>query len=414
MSALGHPPQTSELAKAANRALEQRLRYADWPDGLKSAYNADCVEEDRDALRFHQIIGLIITFASCAIDWWSIPDQAELGLVLRLTLVVPLAVCLVLFASRLPVWQLKLGTALTLTIFAAIVTHLASFADPATATRYTMATSFMLGMGVLMLPFRRNELAGFVVLFVATTLLAAIWPNPIAQLLVVEHMMVNALVAGGTLILALRMNELKRRNFLLKFKDRFNSLELQENNRVLRQLSEIDALTGLANRRAFTNAFNAQFKCAANETDRQISLMMIDLDRFKLLNDTHGHQAGDRALRHVARYLQTAFQDIDGTVARFGGEEFVAVLRCRSIGEAEDVAETIRAGIAELEIPTTRDQRLRITTSIGLASSGIGAVVDLSQLTARADRALYAAKDRGRNQVVLSERIELRVDRLID
>lgn len=412
MTAAAGLPQRSQLEQAVHAAVAQRQRFAAWPEELKQAYFDDQEADASQDLRHQQAIGLAITLLSSALDWVAIPHMAGTGLILRLAMIVPVALLVIALAPRMKLWHLKLATTYTLVAFAAVVMHLASYGDPATATRYTMATSFLLGMGVLLLPYRDFELAMFAGLFTAVTIIAGLWPNPIPSFLIIEHVVLTALVAGGTLVIALRTGELRRSAFLFGLRDGFAQAELEQNVRILRELSESDVLTGLPNRRAFRSTFDSRFVNGRRGPDEAVTVMMIDLDHFKSFNDRHGHQAGDRALRAVGRCLEQCFGGSRGAIARFGGEEFIAAFTSTSIHEAERIGEQVRAAISALQVKVRRNASVPLSASIGIASTGPGAVVDLGELTARADRALYRAKREGRNRVVVSERIELRVDRL--
>ncbi|MCL4673285.1 MAG: GGDEF domain-containing protein [Sphingomonadaceae bacterium] len=406
------PHQRSELEQAVHAAVEQRQRFSAWPAVLRQAYHDEQEDGARQELRHQQAIGLGVTLLSSGLDWVAIPHMASQGLVLRLALIVPFALMVIVLAPRMKLWHLKLATTYTLVAFAGLVMFLASHGDPATATRYTMATSFLLGMGVLLLPYRDFELAMFAGLFTAVTIIAGLWPNPIPSFLIIEHIVLTALVAGGTLVIALRTGELRRRAFLFGLRDSFAQAELEQNVRILRELSESDVLTGLPNRRAFRSTFDSRFMHDRRGPDEAVTVMMIDLDHFKSFNDRHGHQAGDRALRAVGLCLEECFSGSRGAIARFGGEEFIAAFTSTSIHEAERTGEQVRAAIGALQVTVRHNASVPLSASIGIASTGPGAVVDLGELTARADRALYRAKREGRNRVVVSERIELRVDRL--
>lgn len=405
-------PGRSALEEAVQGAIAKSLPFRSWPGNLKQEFVRTIEDTDRQSLLFQQTIGLVVAFLTCAIDLWSIPEEAGRGLVLRALLILPVAAAIIAFCDKLTLRQLKLGTTYTITAFGALVMHLASFADPETAARYTMAASILLGMGILVLPLRTHEAALFALVFIASTIIAGIWPNPIPSGALIEHSLLILIIGGGGFAITLRLNDLKDRNFLLDLRDRFSRSTLEQTNLVLRELAEKDELTGLPNRRSFHSVFEAEFLKGRTDQDVQTTLMMIDLDSFKKFNDDHGHQAGDRALQVVSRYLDDVFSDIDGTVARFGGEEFVAIFRCATVREAEAIGNKIRSEISELVVPVCRHQTARVTTSIGIASVGSGSDFKLSDLTARADRALYAAKSSGRNRVVVSEHIELRVDRL--
>lgn len=156
----------------------------------------------------------------------------------------------------------------------------------------------------------------------------------------------------------------------------------------LLHLANTDELTGLNNRRALLDIFDG-----LDGTDR--ALLVIDIDNFKSVNDSHGHLAGDNVIRHVAQHLRSAIRSGD-LVCRYGGEEFAAIIRAKDVAEAIAAAERIR-----LDIESTRVRigqlALQVTVSVGVAWMGKDA--DYTNSFDAADHALYKAKRSGRNQV---------------
>jgi len=153
-----------------------------------------------------------------------------------------------------------------------------------------------------------------------------------------------------------------------------------------------DPLTGIPNRRAFDREMSRRLP-EFRRMGTPLSLVMIDVDFFKKFNDTHGHQAGDEVLRCVARVLKETVRDMD-LPARFGGEEFAAILPTARIDVAKQVAERIRIAIENARIEF-QGVELRVTASIGVAE--ICTADDKDSLVQRADQGLYAAKKGGRN-----------------
>ncbi len=166
----------------------------------------------------------------------------------------------------------------------------------------------------------------------------------------------------------------------------------------VRKESLTDGLTGLPNRKNFDRTLDKTFE-KFNEDSERFSLLVLDIDHFKSFNDTYGHQVGDRVLMLLARVLQDHATE-NFFPARFGGEEFVAIASKMSIEEATKAAESIREGIASKEIinKTTGERLGQITVSIGVAE--IKDDERIGQLVERADKAMYAGKKGGRNQVV--------------
>jgi diguanylate cyclase (GGDEF)-like protein len=187
--------------------------------------------------------------------------------------------------------------------------------------------------------------------------------------------------------------------------------QLQLANQVLHQLSTHDGLTGVANRRQFDEVLLVEWRRAARISG-PISMIMVDIDHFKLFNDEYGHQAGDDTLKEVAYALQDSVQRAGDLIARYGGEEFTIILPGTELTEATRLAETIRKAVEERKIRHALSIAFRfVTVSVGVAT--VYALRDGSpaELVAAADRALYAAKRGGRNRVEVAKPHGAGVDR---
>ena len=160
-----------------------------------------------------------------------------------------------------------------------------------------------------------------------------------------------------------------------------------------------DALTRLLNRRFLPTILRREIALQAN-TGRQFAVLMIDLDHFKAINDTHGHEAGDRALKHVASLLVENTRGSD-YLFRFGGEEFVVVLGSVSLDDAMAIAEGLRHAIASSPVVLADGGSLELSASLGVAVQD--GHPDYERVLARADAAMYQAKRGGRNRVVLAD-----------
>ncbi|TIM66541.1 MAG: PleD family two-component system response regulator, partial [Mesorhizobium sp.] len=164
------------------------------------------------------------------------------------------------------------------------------------------------------------------------------------------------------------------------------------------EMAVTDPLTGLHNRRYLDSHLQTLFDRAVARR-RPLSVMITDLDRFKTVNDTHGHDGGDEVLREFARRLRKNVRGID-LACRFGGEEFVVVMPDTDGAVAEKVAERIRAEIAQMPFAVGQDGKtIEVTVSVGV-SSVLKGVDSVAGLMKRADLALYEAKSAGRNRVV--------------
>lgn len=176
--------------------------------------------------------------------------------------------------------------------------------------------------------------------------------------------------------------------------------QLRANYRESLSMAVTDGLTGLYNRRYFDVHIRRQLT-HATESEKTFALLMIDVDHFKAVNDTHGHEAGDEVLVELAKRVMAAVRNVD-MVARLGGEEFVVVMPDSDAEVAVAVAERLRRAVAGQPVPRKAGgDPLDVTASIGVAVYTPDGDDD-SELLARADKAMYEAKRRGRNQVYLA------------
>lgn len=179
------------------------------------------------------------------------------------------------------------------------------------------------------------------------------------------------------------------------------ALKLGETLSQLRQLAQRDELTKLLNRREFSRILNEEWDRTVR-FKRPFALVMVDIDHFKKINDTHGHQVGDEVLRHVASLLAGQVRNVD-RVARYGGEEFALIM---IETDGKNAAEHIkRLGVLLAETPCVVESKnltVEVTLSAGVATS-IGDATSALDLVEVADKALYAAKKGGRNRIVMAD-----------
>lgn len=184
-----------------------------------------------------------------------------------------------------------------------------------------------------------------------------------------------------------------------KVQERTNELEVA--NKKLADLSTTDALTGIRNRRYFDHVLERDFNRAHREKE-QLAILMLDIDHFKKVNDDHGHQVGDEALRRVAMVLTDVIHRTTDVIARYGGEEFAIILPNTDLEGAQIVAEEIRQRVAEEKVNSV-DSEFSVTVSIGVMGDEPSIKNKNADLWLReADSALYMAKAAGRNKVVIS------------
>ena len=171
--------------------------------------------------------------------------------------------------------------------------------------------------------------------------------------------------------------------------------ELELSNKQLNTLAATDPLTQIRNRRSFFDIAEKYYSIAIR-TKEALSLLMIDLDHFKSVNDKYGHASGDEVLKEFTRIVQKQLRESD-LFARYGGEEFVIVLANTGIDGAENLAEKIRSAV-EANFLITEKNEIQVTVSIGISELG-KKDVSLEDILYRADKALYLAKEKGRNRI---------------
>lgn len=175
--------------------------------------------------------------------------------------------------------------------------------------------------------------------------------------------------------------------------------ELEDVNKKLAEQNTLDALTGIKNRAYFDKKYFAEFKRSRRE-QTPLSILMIDIDHFKSVNDNYGHLVGDDCIRFVALTLTQHLHRPSDDACRYGGEEFSLILPATDESGAKSLAEKIRAFIEQHPIPTPSVD-VKVTISIGIASGVISSDIDEAEFLDKADKALYQAKQGGRNQVVV-------------
>ena len=214
--------------------------------------------------------------------------------------------------------------------------------------------------------------------------------------------LIPLLLAAG--MLQLRMLGARRREGELLRLVEAKTVELRRANAELLQLSSIDPLTGLANRRVFDRILSNECARLKRTGGGAVSLLVLDVDHFKALNDSKGHQQGDRYLVLLGAELTRIARRQTDTAARCGGEEFALILPGTIALDAACIAESVRSAILALNLPHPASPTAPILTiSIGVATATRDWLNAPQELVAAADAALYAAKRNGRNRVEVAQ-----------
>lgn len=322
-----------------------------------------------DALVIAQVAMLL---AVVLVRWgarWLL-DRGQEGSPWGLVLQVTFSLCYLTFGAFASILDVRVGNGIATFMLICIATSVVSLMGP------------WWSLGVFGVAFGVFELA-LLALQVDKTLMASFQLQAISAVCMAQGISVIVMYQYSRTVLLRR--QLTRTNEALVAKQQ----ELQF-------LAERDTLTGLYNRRQFMKLAQAELMNPALAPP-QISMVMVDLDHFKAINDTYGHPVGDEVLQRVAKQLTEGTRTSD-VVARVGGEEFVVLLGGTDAASARVVAQKLCATLHAHPLQL-QHMELAVTASFGVTSVALGRGADLSALYASADRALYAAKHQGRNRV---------------
>jgi len=379
------------ITAPSSARLDRLLRFeADIEAAYEQQTGAHRVAELRQSIA----VGLFIYNVYNLTSIFLLPDILGLSVVLRIGGVTPVSVFLMWLVGRVDAtlreWVITIGVinAFALPVFL----FYWSDADLSAFTFGELPLTLVFGNMLLMLRFRRAivfTMAAFALAAAAAVAKAGL-PADLKTALVIQ-------IATGAFfsLYANWRSETNRCGSFLRELDARNAADIANQwSKTFEDLSLTDALTGLPNRRALDNDLAARFN-----QDRSITVMMVDIDHFKLFNDHYGHPAGDDCLRQFARCLLDVAHDAKASVARFGGEEFTVVSQDLSELEAARLALRIVEAIRALKIahPARTDGCQVITASVGVARVESARIASRQAVLARADDALYLAKSRGRN-----------------
>jgi diguanylate cyclase (GGDEF)-like protein len=379
--------------KAIDDAIGARNRLLRFPPKLEAIFERDTGPQRCRELIVRAYIGIVIYDLFAFADWWATPQLFWTALWLRLAFFTPVALVLTatLYAYPRAFFRESIMCIGGGAIAVATIVYLMAVSGKAPqATLHESMTLVILFLTVVQ-RIRFSYLAPTCLGFLAVHVfaLARFYDYSFGQQVAIN------MVFGATVIFALvasyTMERDLRLHYLLSLRDRRQNLELD-------RMSRRDALTGLGNRRFLEETLAAYEQ--ADALGEQLSIVLFDVDHFKLFNDSAGHQAGDLCLKRVAGIVQAELRGQADHAFRFGGEELIVVLPNTVLPKAIGVAERIRQAVESAAIPhPALAAGSVVTASFGVASSRPGHRIHAAEVVAEADAALYAAKRNGRNQV---------------
>lgn len=382
-------PATNEES-LVSRVLAQGYARLRFPEPLESEFRADHLVASVRWIRMCLFMAVGTSAGFAIIDHWvihasnAIPDIARFGLQLPV-----LVICLLATYKPFYVNWYQLAMQIGGPLFGMGTVLMASYAQPQhtalVGARILLVTFFFFFMSGLRMG---QALRGNLVMLTALISAGVAGLMPVEVATYLSFALVCANVIGGAGAYALE--HANRTSFLER--------------KLLVEIAELDGLTRLLNRQTFEARVRDAWRRASTEK-HAVTVIMIDVDHFKLYNDHYGHQAGDDCLRKVASAVRSAVSMRAGDfVARYGGEEIIAVLTGRTYSDAREIAQRIVQAVASQDIPhaTSLDHK-RVSVSVGAATQLPPITNSYDAIVRLADGALYSAKRQGRNQSIAVE-----------
>jgi diguanylate cyclase (GGDEF)-like protein len=402
--------QPDELVQAPAQAIESglvdrllkdglpRLRF---PAELEARFHQDCAEQRLTVLLVNGVMVAILFNWLLWTDYFMVPDVFDLSLRLRLFVFTPLTIaCLIILAWVPFLWLREWSAFLWGTLAAGITLYVCAQSHDA------MAAPNLLSLLPIVMFANTMARMRFVqaVMLDGLTLLVFLYgwyatpPAPLALML--PALLTLLACMAMTLFGCYQHERQERLNWLRLTREKFLYKDLERASQHLETVSRIDMLTEVSNRRHF-DEFLQQVWDRARLDGSEISVMMIDLDHFKAYNERYGQPQGDICLKDIAMELKRRLRRPGDLIARYGGEQFIAVLVGTPLATAVSAAERVRKGVEALNlVHAASNTQTVVTVSVGVACLRPNTPHSTpSQLIAAADEALYQAKSRGRNLV---------------
>ena len=366
------------------------------------ALEQDYVREHHLAARLHNRV--VICIMTAIFDAFiigeihAIPEVVRLSAVLRFAVLTPAVLAYVFLDWRGLIGRWLSATVTTLLIAPTMIAMAETiYVVSATAVSNQSAVPLLL-LSVIgcRISLQQAALINTVCskMYVGSTLTSRFIPPSVEASLVLTDLG----IAIGTLVVTWRIELRDRKVFLLSRHAALGRDMLAAQNRILAQLTQMDALTGLGNRRCFDETMAALWSAAAAKP-RPVTLILFDIDCFKQFNDALGHQAGDECLATVARAVRRCLADEHDILVRYGGEEFAIILPDKTGEDACLLAEQVRLAVVNRALPHPGGGPYHlVTVSLGVATV-LAPMQTCSSLVEAADQLLYQAKRLGRNRV---------------
>ena len=370
-----------------DRTIAGGFRFMRFPRSLERRFEADTGPARSRELIVRSLLGLALFNVFLLSDWALMPDTFGSAMLMRLGIVTPLALMLLVITALNPPPVFREGVQAAIVVMASMIPPVLILTSESPWREAGHHGILLVVMFATMIQRIR-----FWYVLVAVIAIEGIYIATLANLPGIAAppaLSYNMVFAGGvifSLVASYNLEHEQRLAYLLGLRDRITNSELET-------ISRSDPLTGLGNRRSLDEAFEAL------RGEPEVAVLLLDIDHFKIYNDSQGHQAGDACLKQIADIISAELHDGTDAAFRFGGEEFLVLMRRENLANALLVAERIRAAIEKARIPHPAIPMGVVTASLGAASSFGNPQTEPEDLVAAADAALYAAKRDGRNRV---------------
>jgi diguanylate cyclase (GGDEF)-like protein len=381
------PP--APTASEVSRVLAQGYRRLRFPAMLEEEFRGSHRQTARRWVRLGLYVAVVASLGSALLDPWIVSAPADAAKIVRFGVQLPVLLILLISAhDRVhPRWY-ELAIQLGAPLFAIGTIVVASHSQPEyqalVGARLLLVCFYVYFLAGLRMP---QALRANLVILVALigAGVAALLPGELTTFLVFALLSANIIGAAG----AYALEHARRTAFLER--------------KLLIEVAELDGLTGLMNRHTFDARAREAWR-AALAAQRPATVLMIDVDHFKLYNDHYGHQSGDDCLRLVAASVRKSLGLRPGDlIARYGGEEIVVLLFERKHAEVHELAQRIVAEVSALDLPHAASPANQVSVSVGAAAHAAPLIGAYDNLLRQADAALYVAKHQGRNRAIVVE-----------
>ena len=392
------PSQDWVRTELEGHFYQNRLRVR-FVGEIEQRYRRYCARRDRRYIRnlLNVLIFLYVLYGAC--DWLLLQEAVSQIWIVRYCVGLP-GLLLLWFITRFARVERYIDKLVVVCLLWLSVTSLvmARLAPTGVVDLYmsSVLVIVMVGMTVTRMRFWHAVVTGLLFILAVLILLPSVHINS-------RYLFYYIMLSSGVVLVCLfaqySADRAGRREFLQKIIIHRKNRQLRKTNLNLRDLAEVDSLTGIANRRFFDSVLDEELR-RARRREYSVALLMCDIDYFKAYNDLLGHLEGDSCLRAVAQAIKHQVRRPGDLVARYGGEEFAVILPALDVTEAQNIAEMICERVAALKIPHSGSRAASFVT----ISVGVSALVPREdncqkKLINQADEALYQAKNQGRNRV---------------